>query len=109
MTVKAAGLLAWSKNKINAAGSGTVNVARAARSSLKEGAAGLAEAPPHSKIGLGLGITSLGLGVSNWNLNREKSEAEIKRQALEAKSLTALNKIHQAITSNSTESSSTKT
>ena len=103
MTVKAAGLLAWSKNKINAAGSGTMNAARAARSSLKNGVEGLAEAPPHSKIGLGLGVTSLGLGVSNWKMNRDKTEAEAKRQALEAKSLTALNKIHEAITKSNDE------
>jgi hypothetical protein len=57
----------------------------------------LKNAPAHSKIGLGLGITGLGLSIANYKNNRSKMNIDQQRVALDAKSLSALQKIHRAL------------
>ncbi len=53
--------------------------------------------PAHNKIGLGLGVSSLGLGVYNTTQNNARTSREKAKLDIEAKSLTALNKIHKAL------------
>lgn len=57
----------------------------------------LKAAPIHSKIGLGLGMTSLGLSLANFHNNTQKNEIAEQQKAVEERSLQALRKIHTAI------------
>jgi hypothetical protein len=60
-------------------------------------------APIHNKIGLSLGGTSLGLGIANYKNNQARMQADLKKQDIEAKSLSALQKIHKALVQKSEE------
>ena len=54
--------------------------------------------PTHNKVGLGLGVTSLSLGVVNARNNQIRTDVDVQKASLEAKSLSALQKIHRALT-----------
>ena len=58
---------------------------------------GLAKAPIHSKIGLGLGVTSLGLSINNYHVNKNKLDLDKQKNSIDKKSLSALQKIHAAL------------
>lgn len=53
--------------------------------------------PAQNKVGLGLSASSLGLGIYNTTENNRRTANEKQKLDLEAKSLTALTKIHKAL------------
>lgn len=53
--------------------------------------------PAQNKLGLGISATSLGLSSINFVDNKKRTKREQDKLDLEAKSLTALNKIHKAL------------
>ena len=63
----------------------------------------LKNAPAHSKIGLGVGLTSLGLGISNFVSNNKRTALDETRTNIDKKSLSALQKIHKALSVKSVE------
>lgn len=62
----------------------------------------LSQAPAHSKLGIGLGTVSLSMGVANYKNSQENKDLNIKKQKLEEKSLTVLERIHKALSTTKT-------
>ncbi len=77
------------KTKIQASGSGLLNRAKA-----KD----IGSQPTHSRIGLVTGLTGLGISLANYRNNSVDRQANRQRLAMEQKSVSALNKIHSALT-----------
>lgn len=71
--------------------------ANAAKSAAGEAGKTLKSFPAHNKVGLGLGATSLGLGLLNFKNNSDRMSTQERQIELEQKSLTALQKIHNAV------------
>ena len=80
--------------RLASAGTGLTNVARSAKAGTKSV---FSQIPIHNKIGLGLGVTSLGVSVAGYRNGAANREAQETHKELEAKSLSALQKIHKAL------------
>ena len=99
-------ILRRAKKRIDIAGTGVENVARAP----KVGATDITKIatvetsvhpkyhiPFHNKIGIGMGTASLVLSGTGLYLSQKKTKGDVKRERLEEQSLQALKKIHEAL------------